>query len=113
LFIDSGLVHLVAVSGGNIVMLVTFLTAILFFIPFYARITLILLAVLSYGVICGMDSSVLRAVLMGSLSLVALLVGRGSSLRRLLGLVYIGMLMYNPYFLVYDVGFILSFSAVL
>lgn len=113
LFIDSGLVHLVAVSGGNIVMLVTFLTAILFFIPFYARITLILLAVLSYGVICGMDSSVLRAVLMGSLSLVALLIGRGSSLRRLLGLVYIGMLMYNPYFLVYDVGFILSFSAVL
>ncbi len=113
LFIDSGLVHLVAVSGGNIVMLVTFLTAILFFIPFYARITLILLAVLSYGIICGMDSSVLRAVLMGSLSLLALLLGRGTSLRRLLGLVYIGMLMYNPYFLVYDVGFILSFSAVL
>ncbi|AHB41815.1 hypothetical protein P148_SR1C00001G1036 [candidate division SR1 bacterium RAAC1_SR1_1] len=113
LFIDSGLVHLVAVSGGNIVMLVTFLTAILFFVPFYARITLILLAVLSYGIICGMDSSVLRAVLMGSLSLVALLVGRGTSLRRLLGLVHVSMLIYNPYFLVYDVGYILSFSAVL
>ena len=113
LFIDSGLVHLVAVSGGNIVMLVTFLTAILFFVPFYARITLILLAVLSYWIICWMDSSVLRAVLMGSLSLVALLLGRGTSLRRLLGLVYIWMLIYNPYFLVYDVGFILSFSAVL
>ncbi|MDD3263080.1 MAG: ComEC/Rec2 family competence protein [Candidatus Absconditabacteria bacterium] len=113
LFIDSGLVHLVAVSGGNIVMLVAFLTAILFFVPFYARITLILLAVLSYGIICGMDSSVLRAVLMGSLSLFALLVGRGTSLRRLLGLVHIGMLIYNPYFLVYDVGYLLSFSAVL
>lgn len=113
LFIDSGLVHLVAVSGGNIVMLVTFLTAILFFVPFYARITLILLAVLSYGIICGMDSSVLRAVLMGSLSLVALLVGRGTSLRRLLGLVHVGMLVYNPYFLVYDVWYLLSFSAVL
>ncbi len=113
LFIDSGLVHLVAVSGGNIVMLVTFLTAILFFVPFYARITLILLAVLSYGIICGMDSSVLRAVLMGSLSLVALLVGRWTSLRRLLGLVHVWMLMYNPYFLVYDVGYVLSFSAVL
>jgi hypothetical protein len=33
-------------------MLVAFLTAILFFVPFYARITLILLAVLSYGIIC-------------------------------------------------------------
>jgi predicted membrane metal-binding protein len=50
---------------------------------------------------------------MGSLSLVALLVGRGTSLRRLLGLVHIGMLIYNPYFLVYDVGYILSFSAIL
>ena len=60
-----------------------------------------------------MDSSVLRAVCMGSLSLVALLVGKGASLRRLLGMVYIGMLCYNPYFLVYDVGFLLSFSAVL
>lgn len=113
LFIDSGLVHLVAVSGGNIVMLVTFLTAILFFLPFYVRIALILLAVISYWIICWMDSSVLRAVLMWSLSLVALLVGRGTSLRRLLALVHIGMLVYNPYFLVYDVGYLLSFSAVL
>lgn len=113
LFVDSGLVHLVAVSGGNIVMLVAFLTAILFFVPFYARITLILLAVLGYWIICWMDSSVLRAVLMGSLSLLALLVGRWTSLRRLLGLVHIGMLIYNPYFLVYDVGYLLSFSAVL
>ena len=94
-------------------MLVTFLTAILFFLPFYFRIFLILLAVLWYGIICGMDSSVLRAVCMGSLSLVALLVGKGASLRRLLGMVYIGMLCYNPYFLIYDVGFLLSFSAVL
>jgi len=113
LFIDSGLVHLIAVSGWNIVMLVTFLTAILFFVPFYARIILILLAVLSYWIICWMDSSVLRAVLMGLLSLFALLVWRWSSLRRLLGLVHVGMLVYNPYFLVYDVWYLLSFSAVL
>ena len=62
--IDSGLVHLVAVSGGNIVMLVTFLTAILFRIPFYPRSVAILLAIIGYGLLCGMDSSVFRAVIM-------------------------------------------------
>jgi ComEC/Rec2-related protein len=113
LFINSGLVHLVAVSGGNIVMLVAFLTAIFFFIPFYPRVILILICIVGYGILCGMDSSVLRAVVMGGLSLLAILLGRGVSLRRLLAYTYIGMLLYNPYFLVYDVGFLLSFSAVI
>lgn len=113
LFIDSGLVHLVAVSWWNVVMIVAFLTAVLFFVPFYLRVILILCSVIFYWFVCGMDSSVFRAILMGSLSLVALLVGRGTTLWRSLGLVYVGMLIYNPYFLVYDVGFLLSFSAVL
>lgn len=113
LFIDSGLVHLVAVSGGNIVMLVAFLMMILFFVPFYMRIVIIIFAIIAYGIICGMDSSVLRAILMWLLSMVALLIGKWKSIRRLLAIVYIMMLVYNPYFLVYDVGFLLSFSAVL
>lgn len=113
LFIDSGLVHLVAVSGGNIVMLVAFLMLILFFVPFYVRIVIIIFAIIAYGIICGMDSSVLRAILMWLLSMVALLIGKWKSIRRLLAMVYIMMLIYNPYFLVYDVGFLLSFSAVL
>lgn len=110
--IDSGLVHLVAVSGGNIVMLVTFLTAILFRIPFYPRLLVILGAIIWYGLICGMDSSVFRAVIMGSLSIFALLVGRPNLIRRALWLTYIVMLLYNPYFLIYDVWFLLSFWAV-
>lgn len=113
LFIDSWLVHLVAVSWWNIVMLVTFLTAVLFFVPFYIRLVLLLLAIVWYWVICGMDSSVLRAVLMWSLSLVALFWGRQTRVWRLLGISYILMLCLNPYFLVYDVGFLLSFSAVI
>ncbi len=113
LFIDSWLVHLVAVSGGNIVMIVTFLMFILFFVPFYPRLVIILFVVIGYGIICGMDSSVLRAVIMGAMSLIALLWWRRTSTRRLLGIAYISMLCYNPYFLVYDVGFLLSFGAVI
>ena len=112
LLIQSWLVHLVAVSGGNIVMLVTFLTFILFFIPFYPRLVVLFLAIISYGFLCGMDSSVFRAVIMWSLSILALLFGRPNLIRRAWGLSFIAMLFYNPYFLIYDVWFLLSFWAV-
>jgi competence protein ComEC len=71
-FVSSGLVHIIAVSGGNILMIVVFLSAVLFFLPFYLRIAIILLTVLVYSAICGIDSSVIRATLMGGLSLLAL-----------------------------------------
>ncbi len=113
LFVDSGLVHIIAVSGGNIVMLVSFLMIIAFFLPFYPRIVFILSIVICYGILCWMDSSVVRAVLMWSLSLLALLFWRSKSLWKIIGIVHTAMLLYNPYFLVYDVGYILSFSAVI
>jgi len=71
-FINSGLVHLVAVSGGNVLMIVIFLQFILFFLPFYVRLGVILLTIIEYGCICGLDSSVFRAVLMGGMSMFAL-----------------------------------------
>lgn len=111
-FIDSGLVHLVAVSGGNVVMLVIFLSLILFRVPFYLRNILILCAIVVYGMICGWDSSVIRAVIMWSLSLLALFAWRPSYTRRSLVIAYIAIIAFNPYVLVYDIGFIFSFSAV-
>lgn len=111
-FIDSGLVHLVAVSGGNVVMLVVFLSFILFWVPFYLRNILILGAIIVYGMICGWDSSVIRAVIMWSLSLLALFAGRPSYTRRSLVIAYITIIAFNPYVLVYDIRFIFSFSAV-
>jgi len=112
-FVNSGLVHLIAVSGGNILMIVVFLQFILFFIPFYVRLGLILLTIIGYSLICGLDSSVFRAVLMGGMSMVALFRGREVNIRRLLSISAIIMLIINPYFLAYDVGFLLSYSAII
>lgn len=112
-FVDSWLVHLIAVSGGNILMIVVFLQFVLFFLPFYVRITLILITITGYSLICGMDSSVFRALLMGGLSMVALFRWREINIRRLLSMSAIIMLLINPYFLVYDVGFLLSYSALI
>ncbi|MCX6824412.1 MAG: ComEC/Rec2 family competence protein [candidate division SR1 bacterium] len=112
-FINSGLVHLVAVSGGNILMIVVFLQCVLFFIPFYMRLGLILLTIIGYSLICGLDSSVFRAVLMGGMSMIALFRGREINIRRLLSMSALIMLIINPYFLAYDTGFLLSYSAII
>jgi ComEC/Rec2-related protein len=112
-FINSWLVHIIAVSGGNIVMIVVFLWAILFFLPFYIRSGVILLTIIFYWLLCGMDSSVLRAVITWWLSLLALFRGREVPMWRLLAIAFVGMLLINPYYLVYDVWFIMSFCAII
>lgn len=112
-FIDSGLVHLVAVSGWNILMIVVFLQFILFFLPFYVRLGVILLTIVGYSFICGLDSSVFRAMLMGGMNIIALFRGREINIWRILSISCIVMLLINPYFLVYDTGFLLSYSAII
>lgn len=112
-FINSGLVHLVAVSGGNILMIVVFLQCILLFIPFYLRLGLILFTIIGYSLLCGLDSSVFRAMLMGGLSMIALFRGREINIWRLLSMSVFIMLIINPYFLAYDTGFLLSYSALI
>ena len=112
-FINSWLVHLVAVSGWNILMIVVFLQFILFFIPFYVRLGLILFTIIGYGLICGLDSSVFRAVLMWGMSMAALFRGREVNIWRILSISCVVMLIINPYFLAYDVGFLMSYSAII
>lgn len=111
-FINSGLVHILAVSGGNIAMLVSFLMLILFWLPYYARIGVISVMVVIYGMICGGDSSVVRAVIMASIGIIWLFAGREINIWRVLTITYICMLVANPYILAYDMWFGLSFGAI-
>lgn len=112
-FIDSWLVHIIAVSGWNIVMIVVFLSAILFFIPFYPRNAIILITVILYSLVCWLDSSVFRATIMWWLSLLALFWWREIDIWRAMWTAFVVMLVVNPYFLTYDVWFLLSFSAII
>ena len=110
-FVDSGIVHIIAVSGGNLVMIVVFLSAVLFFLPFYLRNAVIICGVVAFALIAGGDSSVVRALIMSVLSLLALFRGREVKIWRLMSYAFVLMLCYNPYFLSYDLGFLLSFGA--
>jgi len=112
-FIDSGLVHIIAVSGWNIVMIVVFLSFVLVRIPFYPRNWIILVFVVFYAFMCWLDSSVFRAMLMWWMSLLALFRWREVNIRRSLSITFVAMLLINPYFLIYDIGFLFSFSAIL
>ena len=112
-FVNSGIVHIIAVSGGNLVMIVVFLSAVLFWVPFYIRNGLIILGVIAFALLCGGDSSVIRALIMAVLSLFALFRGREIKIWRLLKYAFVLMLCYNPFFLIYDLGFLLSFGAVI
>ena len=112
-FIDSWIVHIIAVSWGNLVMIVVFLGAILFWMPFYIRNAFIILGVIFFAILAGNDSSVIRALIMSVLSLLALFWGREVQIWRLLKYAFVLMLCYNPYFLVYDLGFLLSFWALI
>ena len=112
-FISSGLVHLIAVSGGNIAIVVLFVWMVLFWLPFYIRQIILIWAIISYACIVGDDSSVIRATVMWLLTLIVLFPWRQLSIWRSIAYARCGMLLRDPYYLLYDMWFILSFSAVI
>lgn len=113
LFVESWLVHILAVSGSNVVYLSLFLSAVLFRLPFYSRSILIWIALVIYWLLCGADSSVIRAISMWLIWLLATLSGRNIPIWTILKITAGVMLLRNPLLLWYDLWFILSFSAVL
>ncbi len=109
----TGTVHIIAISGFNIA-LITGLVIRLFrriFRPLLAGI-LAIIAILFYTFLVGAEPSVVRAAIMGSLSIPAYYIGR-----RIIGLYSLTvaaavMSLLNP-LLLWDIGFQLSFLATL
>lgn len=104
-FADNGIIHLLSVSGSNMVLLTSFLLIVLGNFRFKALIIAIFLTV--YAGLCGFQPPVWRALLM---SLVLLYEGKNLEKGILLCLVAIVTLIFKPLW-VYDVGFQLSFGA--
>lgn len=111
LFVDSGLVHLVAVSGWNIIMLVVFLRALLFFLPRFPRTVFSAIGIVWYVFITWFDASVTRALIMWVLAILALLSWRVVKIERLILFSWIFLLLWRPFSLVYDLWFLLSYFA--
>jgi len=114
-FSRTGLTHLIAISGMNITIL-AFLTMNFFiFIGLWRRQAFYLTAVflILYIILIGAPASAVRAAIMGIIVLYALSIGRLNKPESLLAFAASLMVLFNPKILRFDVGFQLSFLAIL
>lgn len=110
-FRTSGLSHIVVLSGFNIAIVIAFVFALLFFVPYTMRVIIAMVATILFVVMVSGEASVIRATLMAFLALVASALGRGYEARQALLLSFLAIIMYEPKSLLYDVSLHLSFLA--
>lgn len=113
-FADTGVIHVLAVSGLHVgyVLIIFMALAKLLRIPYRWDKMAVIAALVFYAVITGGRASVWRAVLMASLYVAAPLFQRNVSLWNILAASALTLLLVTPNFL-FDVGFLLSYSAVI
>jgi competence protein ComEC len=109
----TGLTHIVAVSGYNVSLVILFIEKSLFFVPRNIRFWFLIIAIFLFAIIAGLSASVLRACIMGFISVFVLQYGYSSNFLRAVLLTAVAMIMWNPAHLYFDLGFQLSFYATL
>ncbi|MCB9814606.1 ComEC/Rec2 family competence protein [Candidatus Nomurabacteria bacterium] len=113
-FRRTGIIHIVVLSGYNVMLVVAFFMLLFsFFLPLRVRIIAGIISIAAFALIVGLSATVVRASIMVSLVLIAQASGRRYDVLR--GLLFAGMVMIfvNPFLLLYDIGFQLSFMATL
>ncbi len=113
IFQNTGTLHLLVLSGYNITLLVTFLGILLRRIPFYIKILLLAASIISLVFLSGAGIAAIRAGIMGLIVLLGTVSGRQYAALRALGITFVLLLLWNPFLLLYDPGFQLSFLATL
>jgi len=113
-FRKTGITHIVVLSGYNIMLVVAFVMYFLALIlPLRLRLLCGGIAIILFALMVGLSATVVRASAMASLILFAKATGRTYAVMRALCITALVMLFINPYLLVFDVGFQLSFLATL
>jgi competence protein ComEC len=109
----TGTSHIVALSGFNITIIAYGLDLLLR--RFRKRISFLLslIAIVLFVIATGASASVVRAGVMGGLVLAALNIGRVYAITNALAFTAAVMLIFNPQILLFDVGFQLSFLALM
>lgn len=113
-FINTGTIHIIALSGYNVTIVAEWLMKLFAQVPFLPRnlgIGMGIFAILLFILMTGASSTAIRAGIMATLALIARATGRNYDVARALILAALFMILLNPFVLVYDVSFQLSFIA--
>lgn len=112
-FRRTGTSHLLVASGSNLVMLAGIAGIVLIGLGRTLRVFIIVGLVLLFVVIAGGESSIIRAAWFVGLLFLGELSGRRVHAPTLIALVALVMALINPWIVLGDIGFQLSFAAVL
>lgn len=113
---NTGVVHIIAISGMHLGLIYILLVNLLAKIPLlnrnkFLQALMILVCLWLFSLLTGASASVLRAAVMFSFITIGANLDKRSSIYNSLAAAAFVLLCYNPYFL-WDVGFQLSFLAV-
>jgi ComEC/Rec2-related protein len=108
----SGTTHIIAASGYNITILILASSKIFSFIKKKHRLILSLLLIWAYCILSGLGASILRATMMGTITIFALLSGNVRNTHLLIPSGTLFLILINPRIL-FDIGFQLSILATL
>ncbi len=113
-FINTGTIHIVALSGYNVTIVAEWFMKFLSFSKIFslsASIGAGIFLVWLFILMTGFGSTAIRAGIMATLTLFARATGRNYDVARALVLAGVFMILINPFVLVFDVSFQLSFLA--
>jgi len=110
-FVNTGTIHIVALSGYNITIVAEWFMKLFSFLPKNLGIGMGILAIFLFIIMTGGSSTAIRAGIMAALALIARATGRNYDVARALILAAVFMILLNPFVLVYDVSFQLSMLA--
>ena len=112
-YMDSGMAHLLAVSGMHIVLIVTFISYFLnkTNLKKWLKFLLMFLFVFFFTYLCDFTTSIVRALVMSLIFSMSQVVGKKYDKLNSIGLCAILILLFKPLY-VFDAGFLLSFACV-
>jgi competence protein ComEC len=113
-FNETGTIHILAISGYNIMIISwAVLTGLIYFFKRRTAFWLSVAVIVLFVILTGASASVVRAAVMGLLLTFAQGYGRLYNPKNSIILAGAAMVWLNPFALVFDIGFQLSFAAVL
>ncbi len=108
----AGVSHVITASGYNITILIIMINRMLFFLPKKVKVVSCIVLIWCFAMFTGLGNSIIRACIMNTLSLIAVLFGRDSRIHISLPFASAVFVFLDP-LIILNVGFLLSVSAIL